>query len=71
MRQASTYHIIEIDAGDKATVLQSGLSRKDAREKLGRLRDTYGRHGLRYVMYHDMVPARPLQARDTEGRMPL
>jgi len=55
MRQASTYHIVEIDAGDKTTVLQSGLSRKDAREKLGRLRDEYGRYGLRYVMYHDKV----------------
>jgi hypothetical protein len=55
MRNAKTYHIIEIDANDKEMVLSSGLSRKDANEKLGRLRDEYGKHGLRFVMYHDKV----------------
>jgi hypothetical protein len=52
-RQAKTYRVIEIDAGDKTRELSSGLSRKEALEKLKRLRETYGHHGLRFVMYHD------------------
>lgn len=56
MRQAKTYHIVEIYAGDKEMVLSSGLSRAEAIATLGRLRDTYGKHGLRYVMYHDKMP---------------
>jgi hypothetical protein len=55
MGNAATYHVIEFDANDKATVLRSGLARKEARETLERLRNSYGQHGLRFVMYHDKV----------------
>ena len=57
MRNASTYHIVEIDALDRESILRSGLSRREAREKLASLRETFGKDGLRFVMYHDKVTA--------------
>jgi len=54
-KQAKTYHIVEIDVLDRETILRSGLSRSEAREKLARLREAFGKDGVRYVMYHDRV----------------
>jgi hypothetical protein len=45
-----TYEIVEIDAGDKARVLSSGLARAVAKQKLQTLRSSYGQHGLRFIM---------------------
>ena len=53
MKNAKTYHVVELDANDKELVLASGLSRSAALAKVARLRETFGKDGLRFVMYHD------------------
>jgi hypothetical protein len=57
-RQAKTYHVVEIDAGDKERVLHTGLLPATAREILKRLRGSFSKDGLRFVMYHDRINAK-------------
>lgn len=53
------YELIEIDAGDKTTVLRTGLTRADARERLDKLRAAYGGSGLRYIIRREQVGGNP------------
>ena len=50
------YQVVEFDVNDKATVLRRGLTQGEARERLQRLRDVYGQHGLRYIMRPRSLP---------------
>lgn len=47
--QGKLYEVVEIDAGDKRHVLRSGLTRKEALEKVKALKSAYGPSGLRYI----------------------
>ena len=46
----TTYDVYEIDANEKATLMDYDLSRADAKAKIERLRLAYGSFGLRYIM---------------------
>lgn len=54
-RKGKTYHIVEFDANDRATVLRTGLARADAKQRVDGLRKAYGSSGLRFIMQRDEV----------------